>query len=49
LHQASLRGLAIELMFTQDPGEVESARNLLAQFDRMHVEALIAQEKQSKK
>jgi AcrR family transcriptional regulator len=45
LHQASMRGLAIELMFTRDPQEVESARHLLARFDRMFAEKLVASAK----
>jgi AcrR family transcriptional regulator len=33
LHQTSLRGLAIELMFANDREEVERARRLLAQYE----------------
>jgi hypothetical protein len=42
LHQASLRGLAIELMFVQDSDHIERQRNLLADYDRGYVEGLIA-------
>jgi AcrR family transcriptional regulator len=43
LHLASLRGLAISLMFTQDPEEVEQARNLLTHYERTFAQGLIAQ------
>jgi hypothetical protein len=38
---ASLRGLAISLMFTQDPDEVEQARDLLTQYERTFARGLI--------
>jgi len=41
LHLASLRGLAISLMFTQDPDEVEQARDLLTQYERAFAQSLI--------
>jgi AcrR family transcriptional regulator len=40
LHQASLRGLAIELMFVQDSTHIERQRQLLADFDRAYVEKM---------
>jgi AcrR family transcriptional regulator len=43
LHMASLRGLAISLMFTQDPDEVEQARNLLTQYERTFAKKLVEQ------
>jgi AcrR family transcriptional regulator len=41
LHLASLRGLAISLMFTQDPEEVEQARDLLTQYERTFAQDLM--------
>jgi AcrR family transcriptional regulator len=43
LHQASLRGMAIELMFVQDSAHIESQRQLLADYDRHYVESLISE------
>ncbi|MBC7982544.1 MAG: TetR/AcrR family transcriptional regulator [Candidatus Obscuribacterales bacterium] len=43
LHQTSLRGLAIELMFVHDREEVERARRLLGHYERIFVEKLIAE------
>jgi len=40
LHQASLRGMAIELMFVQDSAHIDRQRQLLADFDRGFVERL---------
>jgi AcrR family transcriptional regulator len=40
LHQASLRGLAIERMFVQDSSHIERQRQLLADFERRYVEQL---------
>jgi hypothetical protein len=42
LHQASLRGLAIELMFVQDSEHIDRQRNLLAAYDRRYVESLMS-------
>jgi AcrR family transcriptional regulator len=42
LHQASLRGLAIELMFVQDSDHIERQRNLLAAYDLGYVESLMS-------
>jgi AcrR family transcriptional regulator len=42
LHVAALRGLAISLMFTQDPEEVEQARMLLTHYERTFAQSLIA-------
>jgi AcrR family transcriptional regulator len=43
-HLASLRGLAISLLFTRDPEEVEAARNLLTQYERTYAKKLIAEQ-----
>jgi len=48
LHQTSMRGLAIELMFTHDPAEVERLRQLQAHFDRTYMEKLVAVAKADK-
>jgi AcrR family transcriptional regulator len=45
LHQTSLRGLAIELIFANDPGDVERARRLLAQYERAFINHLMAKAK----
>jgi len=45
LHLASLRGLAISLMFTQDPDEVEKARDLLTHYERTFAQGLISRYK----
>ena len=42
LHQACMRGLAIELMFTHNEKEVEAARKLQVGFDRGFAEKLVA-------
>jgi AcrR family transcriptional regulator len=42
VHLASLRGLAISMMFTQDPEEVEQARDLLTQYERAFAKELMA-------
>jgi AcrR family transcriptional regulator len=42
LHQACMRGLAIELMFTRNAEEVDSARRLQAGFSRAFAEQLVA-------
>jgi len=47
LHQASLRGLALELMFVQDPEGIERARQMLANHDRMIADRLVANAKTS--
>jgi AcrR family transcriptional regulator len=44
VHLASLRGLAISLMFAQDPDEVEQARNLLTHYERNFAKGLIAKQ-----
>jgi ribosomal protein L20 len=41
LHQASLRGLAIELMFVRESEGIEKARRLLADYDRLFAEKLV--------
>jgi len=41
LHQASLRGLAIELMFVQDNEYIDRQRNLLAAYDLEYVKNLM--------
>jgi AcrR family transcriptional regulator len=41
LHQASLRGLAIELMFAQDSDHIERQRQLLADYDQSYVQKLV--------
>jgi AcrR family transcriptional regulator len=43
LHQACMRGLAIELMFTHNPDEVEAARQLQATFGRTFADNLVAE------
>jgi AcrR family transcriptional regulator len=42
VHLAALRGLAISLMFTQNPAEVEQARVLLTQYERALAQELMA-------
>ena len=42
LHQAALRGLAMELMFARDGRQVASAQKLLGCFERLYVEHLLA-------
>jgi AcrR family transcriptional regulator len=42
VHLAALRGLAINLMFTQNPAEVEEARELLTQYERAFAQDLMA-------
>jgi AcrR family transcriptional regulator len=44
VHLASLRGLAISLMFAQDPEEVERARDLLTHYERTFAQGLMAKE-----
>jgi AcrR family transcriptional regulator len=46
LHQASLRGLAIEMMFVQDHALVQRQRQLLAAHDQGYVKRLISESKQ---
>jgi AcrR family transcriptional regulator len=48
LHQASLRGLAIERMFVQDGTHIERQRQLLADYDRAYVEKLAGDAKAKK-
>jgi AcrR family transcriptional regulator len=43
VHQACMRGLAIELMFTRNAQEVEAARQLQVGFGRMFAENLVAE------
>jgi AcrR family transcriptional regulator len=43
LHQACMRGLAIELMFTHNAADVEAARQLQVGFGRTFAENLVAQ------
>jgi AcrR family transcriptional regulator len=45
LHQASLRGLAIELMFAQDSTHIERQRQLLADFDLGYIKQLVGETK----
>ena len=42
LHQASMRGLAIELMFVRESEGIDKARRLLADYDRLFAEKLVA-------
>lgn len=49
LHQATLRGLAIELICTQDAARVEQARRLFTHYSHSFAEALIEREKKGKK
>lgn len=46
-HLCSLRGLAISLLFTRDPDEVEQARDLLTHYERTFAQALVAKEGKS--
>lgn len=43
VHLAALRGLALNLMFTQNPEEVEEARSLLVEYERTFAKALSEQ------
>jgi len=45
LHQACMRGLAIELMFTGKQQEIEAARQLQVRFDRAFAEKLVSDSK----
>jgi AcrR family transcriptional regulator len=45
LHQTSLRGLAIELMFANDREDVERARRLLAQYEKAFIQHLMQKTK----
>jgi AcrR family transcriptional regulator len=47
VHLACLRGLAIDLMFTKDPAEVEIARRLFRDYEQMFLEQLLAKAKKS--
>jgi AcrR family transcriptional regulator len=42
LHQASMRGLAIEMMFVRESEGIDKARRLLADYDRLFAEKLVA-------
>jgi AcrR family transcriptional regulator len=42
IHDASLRGLTINLMFAQEPAQVEAARELLAHYEHTFARGLIA-------
>jgi AcrR family transcriptional regulator len=48
LHQACMRGLAIDLMFTHNAEEVEAARRLQVGFDRAFAERLVADAKRKR-
>lgn len=48
LHQAALRGLAIELMLTRDVEGVERARQMLVNNDRLFSERLMSEAKNSR-
>jgi AcrR family transcriptional regulator len=43
LHQAALRGLAIELMFSRDEKEIEATRQMLVQYERDFVQQIVEQ------
>jgi AcrR family transcriptional regulator len=45
LHQTSLRGLAIELMFANEREDVERARRLLAQYEKAFIDYLMKKAK----
>jgi len=45
IHLAALRGLAIELLFTRTPEEVERARNLLTRYEQTLVRGLMAEQR----
>lgn len=49
LHLAALRGLLLELMFTRNVEEIESARNLLTRYERQLGTELIRQAREQKK
>lgn len=49
LHQATLRGLAIELICTQDADRIEQARRLFTHYSHSFAEALMAREKAATK
>jgi len=44
VHLAALRGLAISLMFTQNPDEVEKARDLLTHYERTFAQSILAKQ-----
>jgi AcrR family transcriptional regulator len=48
LHQATLRGLAIDLLFTEDPEDVEKARKLFTHYSHTFANSLIARAKASR-
>jgi AcrR family transcriptional regulator len=49
LHQAALRGLALELLFTDDAESVEHARTLFKQYSHTFADALAKREKDAAK
>ncbi len=49
LHQATLRGLVIELLCTQDEQRVEAARRLFTHYSHAFAQTLIEQEQQAQK
>lgn len=48
LHQACMRGLAMELMFTRNAADVEAARALQVGFARTFAESLVAQSRRKR-
>jgi AcrR family transcriptional regulator len=49
LHQAALRGLSIELMFSRDVADIEAARQLLIHYERTFVEEVLEGSKKSRR
>ncbi|HYM34395.1 MAG TPA: helix-turn-helix domain-containing protein [Steroidobacteraceae bacterium] len=48
LHQAALRGLAIELMFSRDEADIEATRGLLVQYERDFVQKIVRPNKRKR-
>jgi AcrR family transcriptional regulator len=48
LHQAALRGLAIELMFSRDESDIEATRQLLVQYERDFVQKIVRPNKRKR-
>jgi AcrR family transcriptional regulator len=49
LHQAALRGLAIELMFSRDQADIEATRQLLIHYERTFVESILEKPKKRRR
>ncbi len=48
LHQTVMRGMAIELMFANNPNDVEQMRQMQVQFERQFAEQLVSSHRQAR-